>query len=60
MTIQSYSSKPSAVRGLTRYLGNANHEKLDLASLVTQVEGKFFFDTDAADKAAGLFQVSAD
>lgn len=60
MTIQSYSSKPSAVRGLTRYLGNANTETLDLASLVTAVEGKFVFDTDAADKAAGLFQVSAE
>ena len=55
MTIQSYSARPSAVRGLARHLGNANTQELDLASLITRTEdGKFVFDTDEADKAAGL------
>ncbi len=55
MTIQSYSARPSAVRGLARHLGNANTQDIDLAALITRTEdGKFVFDTDEADKAAGL------
>lgn len=59
MTIATYSSRPSAVRGLARHLGNANSQDLDLASLITKnADGKFEFDTEAADKAAGLGGVS--
>jgi hypothetical protein len=55
MAIQSYSARPSAVRGLARHLGNANTQDVDLAALITRTEdGKFVFDTDEADKAAGL------
>jgi ferredoxin len=54
MSIQSYSARPSAVRGLARYLGNANTQDVDLNSLITRVNDKFVFDTDAADKAVGL------
>lgn len=55
MTIQSYSARPSAVRGLARHLGNANTQDVDLAALITRTEdGKFVFDTDAADAAVGL------
>ena len=58
MTIQSYSSRPSALRGLARHLGNANTQDVDLKTLIAQVEGKFVFDTDAADAAVGLKGVS--
>lgn len=58
MTIQSYSARPSAVRGLARYLGNANTQDIDLASLITKVGDKFVFDTDEADKAVGLNAVN--
>lgn len=52
--IKNYTSRPSAVRGLARYLGNANTENLDLASLVKQNGAEFSFDTDAADALVGL------
>lgn len=55
MAIQSYSARPSAVRGLARHLGNANTQDVDLAALISRTEdGKFIFDTDAADAAVGL------
>lgn len=58
MTIKSYTSRPSAVRGLARHLGNANTQDLDLASLIKQANGQFTFDTDEADAAVGLKGVS--
>lgn len=59
MSIVSYSTRPSAVRGLARHLGNANTQEIDFVALITKDEnGKFVFDTDAADKAAGLLNVS--
>lgn len=54
MTIKTYSSRPSAVRGLARHLGVANNEGLDLASLIKQIDGQYQFDTDEADAAVGL------
>ncbi len=61
MTIASFGSRPSAVRGLARHLGNANTQDVDLAALISRTEdGKFIFDTDAADAAVGLKGVSAE
>ena len=56
--LKTYTNRPSAVRGLARYLGNANKPELDLASLIKQDGAQFFFDTDAADKLAGLSGLS--
>lgn len=58
MTFKAYSNRPTAVRGLTRYLGTANTDALALNSLITQQDGKYGFDTDAADAAVGLKGVS--
>lgn len=55
--IVEYSSKSTAVRGLTRHLGKAA-EGVDLNALIFQQGGKWAFDKDAADKAAGLADVS--
>lgn len=55
--IVEYSSKSTAVRGLTRHLGAAA-EGVDLNALVFQQGGKWAFDKDAADKAAGLADVT--
>lgn len=55
--IVEYSSKATAVRGLTRHLGAAGKD-VDLTSLLFQQNGKWAFDKDAADKAAGLADVS--
>lgn len=60
MTIKSYTSRPSAVRGLARHLGNANTDGLDLAKLIKTDNGQFFFDTDEADAAVGLGGLSAE
>lgn len=56
--IKMYSSRPSAVRGLARYLGKANTDNLDLATLIKQNVNEFSFDTDEADAAVGLKGVS--
>lgn len=52
--IKSYTSRPSALRGLTRHLGTANTPELNLAALIKQEGNQFSFDTDEADRAAGL------
>ena len=55
-----YSSKATAVRGLTRHLGTAarNNPDMDLASLIEQVDGKWGFYADKADAAVNLDKVS--
>jgi hypothetical protein len=58
MTIKAYSSRTSAVRGLGRHLGAANTPDLDISKLIRSVDGQFQFDTDEADKAAGLSGLS--
>jgi hypothetical protein len=54
MAKKFYTSRPSAVRGLGRHLGAANTPDIDLAKLIHQEGAQFYFDTDEADKAAGL------
>lgn len=51
-----YSSKASAVRGLTRHLGVAarNNPDLDLNALISQRDGRWGFDPEAADRAVGI------
>lgn len=57
-----YSSKATAVRGLTRHLGTAarNNPNLDLIGLLDQVDGKWGFSPSKADAAVNLDAKSAE